>query len=57
MLGPQVFLNCPFDDGYACFSSELPAILTILSLRHEEVPIVEYVKVAMEWLRDRWKCD
>lgn len=38
---------------YAEFTNELPAILEKLSLRQDEVQFVEYVKVAMEWLRDR----
>jgi hypothetical protein len=38
---------------YAEFSSELPAIVDRLALRQDEVQFVEYVKVAMEWLRDR----
>ncbi len=38
---------------YRDFRSDLPLILSELSLRHNEVQFVEYVKVAMEWLRDR----
>ena len=38
---------------YADFRVELPAIVERLSLRQDEVLFVEYVKVAMEWLRDR----
>lgn len=38
---------------YGLFRSDLPFILAALSLRHNEVQFVEYVKVAMEWLRDR----
>lgn len=38
---------------YAEFRADLPAILQNLSLRFDEVQFVEYVKVAMEWLRDR----
>lgn len=38
---------------YEAFRAVLPAILARLSLRQEDVQFVEYVKVAMEWLRDR----
>lgn len=38
---------------YAEFRNELPAIVERLALRQDEVQFVEYVKVAMEWLRDR----
>jgi uncharacterized protein YigA (DUF484 family) len=38
---------------YSEFRSELPDILENLALRQDEVQFVEYVKVAMEWLRDR----
>jgi hypothetical protein len=38
---------------YAEFRIELPDILENLALRQDEVQFVEYVKVAMEWLRDR----
>ncbi len=38
---------------YAEFRIELPAIVERLALREDEVQFVEYVKVAMEWLRDR----
>jgi hypothetical protein len=38
---------------YADFRHELPAILANLSLRPQELQFVEYVKVAMEWLRDQ----
>ena len=38
---------------YDEFRRDLPAILVKLALRPEEVQFVEYVKVAMEWLKDR----
>jgi hypothetical protein len=38
---------------YDEFRRDLPAILVKLALRPEEVRFVEYVKVAMEWLKDR----
>jgi len=38
---------------YSEFHRDLPLILAELSLPHNEVQFVEYVKVAMEWLRDR----
>jgi hypothetical protein len=38
---------------YAEFRRDLPDILVKLSLRSDEVQFVEYVKVAMEWLKDR----
>lgn len=38
---------------YNEFQKDLPNILAKLALRPKEVQFVEYVKVAMEWLRDR----
>ena len=38
---------------YDEFRRELPDILVKLALRPEDVQFVEYVKVAMEWLKDR----
>ena len=38
---------------YEEFRRELPDILVKLALRPEDVQFVEYVKVAMEWLKDR----
>ena len=38
---------------YNEFRMDLPAILVKLALRADEVQFVEYVKVAMEWLKDR----
>jgi len=38
---------------YDEFRRDLPAILVKLALRPDEVQFVEYVKVAMEWLKDR----
>ena len=38
---------------YHDFCKDLPEILVKLALRPEEVQFVEYVKVAMEWLKDR----
>ena len=38
---------------YNEFQKDLPDILAKLALRPEEVQFVEYVKVAMEWLKDR----
>ncbi len=42
---------------YADFREDLPSILTNLSLRHGEVQFVEYVKIAMEWLKARQQED
>ncbi len=38
---------------YKDFCRDLPDILVKLALRPEEVQFIEYVKVAMEWLKDR----
>jgi hypothetical protein len=38
---------------YHEFRRDLPDILVKLALRPEEVQFIEYVKVAMEWLKDR----
>jgi hypothetical protein len=38
---------------YHDFCRDLPEILVKLALRPEDVQFVEYVKVAMEWLKDR----
>jgi hypothetical protein len=38
---------------YNEFRKDLPDILAKLALRPEDVQFVEYVKVAMEWLKDR----
>lgn len=38
---------------YNEFHKDLPDILAKLALRPEDVQFVEYVKVAMEWLKDR----
>lgn len=38
---------------YNEFQTDLPDILAKLALRPTEVQFVEYVKVAMEWLKDR----
>ncbi len=42
---------------YGEFRRDLPSILVKLGLRHEDVQFVEYVKVTMEWLRDRQKSE
>lgn len=42
---------------YDEFRRDLPAILVKLALRAEDVQFVEYVKVAMEWLKDRQLSD
>lgn len=38
---------------YKDFCRDLPDILVKLALLPEEVQFIEYVKVAMEWLKDR----
>lgn len=37
---------------YREFQAELPPILATLGLRHNAIQFVEYVKIAMEWLRE-----